>query len=224
VIVVAVPIVTVLLGTPMWVTLTVLVVGTVLLAFSPHLRGRRVRDPKEAWLQLMAYFARLQSAHTALKAAPSDADALQRFAKLQAECLAILKSRPDSAWGKDADYVAKVRKEIAGMSAAVEGETESPVPASTPQATRLEELKRQGPMTDPEYCKLAEKLGALAAGEANTLLEAVAVFQQQYREKTMTEERLHAALWDLLDKLDNGVSNVPPMPAVQVQSATAANG
>jgi hypothetical protein len=208
----------------LWISLAVLVVGTVLLAFSPHLRARRAKDPKEAWLQLMAYFARLQSAHAALKAAPDDAAVLQRFAKLQAECLAILESRPDSAWGKDAGYVAKVRKEIADMSAAVEGQIESPAPAPTPQATRLEELRKQGPMTEPEYHKLAEKVGALAAGEADSLLEAVAAFQQQYREKTMIEERFHAALWDLLDKPDNGVSNVPPMPAAQVQPVTAANG
>jgi hypothetical protein len=221
---VALPILTVLMQLPIWVTLVVLVTGTVLLAFSPHLRERRVSDPKKAWLQLMAYFARLQSAHTALKESPADAAALERFAKLQAECLALLSSRRDSDWGKDASYVAKVRKEIADMSAAVEVETESPAPTQTPQATRLEELKRQGPMTDPEYHKLAEKLNVLAADAANRVLEAVAGYQLQYRQKVVTEEKLHAALWGLLDSLEHRDCGVPPMPATPAELSTPVSG
>ena len=222
VIVVALPILTVILGLPIWVTLAVLVTWTVLLAFSPHLRERRVTDPKKAWLQLMAYFARLQKAHAALKESPADAAALERFAKLQSECLELLGSRPDSGWGKDAAYVAKVRKEIADMSAAVEGETECPTPAPSRQTERLEELKRQGPMTDPEFRKLAEKLGDLAADAANRVLEAVAGYQLQYRQKAVTEENFHAALWGLLDSLDHGDSMAESRPAATVRPEVSA--
>jgi hypothetical protein len=217
VIVVALPIFAVLLRLPMWVTLVVLVVGTVSLAFSPHLRERRVSDPRKAWLQLMAYFARLQSAHAALKESPADAAALERFAKLQAECLALLSGRRDSEWGKDADYVAKVRKEIADMSASVEVQNEGPAPASSQEAGRLGELKRQGPMSDGEFSVLSEKLKVMAADKASTVLEAVAAFQLQYRERTVTEEGFHAVLWNLLDNLGQGDSMAQSRPAATAQ-------
>ncbi|MBN2464901.1 hypothetical protein JXD38_04680 [candidate division WOR-3 bacterium] len=224
VIVVALPVFTVFLQLPMWVTLAVLVIGTVLLAFSPHLRGRRVSDPKKAWLQLVAYFARLQSAHEALKQSPADAVALERFEKLQAECLEMLNSRRDSEWGKEADYVTKVREEIAAMSALAPDQPGSQAPAPSREVGRLEELRRQGPLSDGEFSVLSERLRAMAADKADTVFEAVAAFQQQYREKTITEEGFHAALWDFLDNLDNGSSTVPPMPATLVQPGISVSG
>ncbi len=197
----------------MWVTLAVLVTGTVLLAFSPHLRERRVSDPKKAWLQLMAYFTRLQSVYAALRESPADAAALERFAKLQTECRALLASRPDSAWGKDAGYAAKVRQEIADMLVAVEDQAEGPAPAPSRQVERLAELKRHGPMTEPEFHKLTEELDILAEDTANRVLETVAGYQLQYRQKAVTEENFHAALWGLLDNLDHGDSMAEPRPA-----------
>ena len=88
----------------------------------------------------------------------------------------------------------------------------------------MEELRRQGPLSDGEFSVLSEKLKAMAADKANTVLEAVAAFQQQYREKTITEEGFHAALWDLLDNLDTGSSTVPPMPATLAQPGIPASG
>jgi hypothetical protein len=223
VIVAAVPILTVLLRLPMWVTLVVLVTGTVLLAFSPHLRERRVSDPKKAWVQLMACFSRFQSAHAALKGSPADATALDRFAKLRAECLMLLNSRRDSDWGKDADYVAKVRKEIADMSASAPDQPGTTSALPSQEAGRLGKLKRQGPLSDGEFSVLSEKLKGLAADKANTVLESVAALQLQYRERSITEEGFHASLWDFLDKLDHVKGSVPPMPATPVQTETPAS-
>ena len=224
VIVVALPIVSALLRLPLWVTLALLLIGTVLLFFSPHLAEKRVSDPKKAWLQLMATFARLQSAHTALLDSPADAAARQRFVKLEAECLSLLNGRPDSDWGADADYVAKIRKEITEMSAPVPDKVEGPAPAPVSQTGRLEELRQAGVMSDDEFQSLSERFKALAAEKACSLLETIAGFQLQCRQATITEEDFHVALRGLLERLDHGDGDAAPQPVTPAQPGQGAAG
>jgi hypothetical protein len=208
----------------LWVTLVLLLVGTVLLFFSPHLSEKRVSDPKKAWLQLMAYFARLQSVHAALRESPADAAARQRFATLHAECLSLLGSRPDSDWGTDASYVVKIRKEIAEMSAPAPDKVDGPGQGPSPEAVRLAELRKQGPMTDNEFHAFSDKLKVLAADKAQGVLEAVAGFQHQYREGALTEENLHAALWSLLGGLYHAENDAVPKPVTPAPPDQGATG
>ena len=222
VIVVALPIISFLLRLPLWVTLVLLLLGTVLLFFSPHLSEKSVSDPKKAWLQLLATFNRLQSVYAALRESPADAATRQRFATLEAECLALLNSRPDSDWGTDSGYVAKIRKEIAEMSAP--DKVEGPGPAPSPEAVRLAELRKQGPMTDNEFHAFSDKLKVLAAEKAQGVLEAVAGFQLQYRQGALTEENLHAALWSLLGGLYHADGDAVPRPVTPAQPGQGAAG
>jgi len=220
VIVVALPIISAVLHLPPWVTLALLVVGTVLLMFSPHLAGKRVRDPKKAWLQLMATFARLQSAHAALQQSPADAAARQRFAKLEAECRSLLGSRPDSEWGANLDYVVKIRNEMAEMS--VPDKVEAPAPVS--QTGRLEELRKAGVMSDGEFQSLSERFKALAVEKACAMLETIAGFQLQCRQGTITEEDFHVALRGLLERLDHRDGDAAPKPVTPAQPGQGAAG
>jgi len=222
VIVVAVPVASALLRLPLWVTLVLLLTGTVLLFFSPHLAEKRVSDPKKAWIQLMAFFARLQSAHAALRQSPNNVAARQQFDRLEAECLSLLNSRPDSDWGQDSGYVETIRKQIAEMSAA--DKVEGPAPAPSPETGRLEDLRKQGPMSDSEFGTLSEKLKVLAAEKASALLEAIAGFQLQYRQGAIAEESFHAALWGLLDGLDHGDADAAPKPVTPAQPGDGAVG
>jgi hypothetical protein len=204
VIVVALPIISAVLGLPLLVTLALLIVGTVLLMLSPHLAEKRVRDPKKAWFQLMATFARLKSAHAEMRQSPADASARLRFAKLDAECLQLLNSRPDSDWGAEVDYVATIRKEIAEMSASAADSVGHPSPATTPVIGQLEELREQGVLFDGEFQAFSEKLKVLAAEKACGVLETIAGFQLQCRQGTMTGVGFHVALRELLERLDRG--------------------
>lgn len=128
VIVAGLPIISALLRLPPLVTLAVLVIGTVLLLFSPHLAGKRAGDPNKAWFQLMATCASLQSAHAALQQTPANADLLQRFAKLHSECVSLLNGRSDSEWGANLDYVVRIRSEMAEMSVPDKVAAKAPAP------------------------------------------------------------------------------------------------
>ena len=224
VIVVALPIISALIRLPLWVTLALLVVGTVLLMFSPHLAGKHVRDPKKAWFQLMASFARLQSAHAALEQSPANAAVLQRFAKLHAECVSLLRSRPDSDWGADSDYVATIRKEVTEMSAPVPGKAETPVPAPSPEAERLEELRKQGVIFDVEFQAFSKRFKALATEKACGVLETIAGFHLQCRQGTLTRADFHAAMRGLLERLDHGDELAAPQPVTPAQPGQGAAG
>lgn len=224
VIVVALPIFTVLLRLPLWVTLIVLVLGTVLLVFSPHLRGKQVRDPKKAWLQLMANFSVLQSTHAALRHSPADAAARVRFAKLEAACQSLLGSRTDSDWGEDSGYVARIRKEIADLSASVPGVDAAPEPAESPETVRLKELRKQGFISELEFQMVSDKLKTLATEKARGVLEAIAGFQLQCRNGTMKVEDFHAALRGLLERLDHGDGAAVPQPATPAQPGPGTAG
>lgn len=224
VIVVAVPIISVLLRLPLLVTLALLVVGTVLLLFSPHLAGKHVSDPKKAWFQLMATFARLQSAHAALEQSPANAAILQRFAKLHAECVSLLKSRPDSDWGADTDYVATIRKEITEMSAPAPDNAGSPAPAPSPETGRLEELRKQGVIFDVEFQAFSKRFKALAAEKACGVLDAIAGYELQCRQGTLTQADFHAALRGLLERLDHGDGAAAPQPVTPAQPGQGAAG
>ncbi len=224
VIVVALPVMSLIFGLPMWVILILLVMGTVLLFFSPHLAERRVRDPKKAWVQLMATFGRLQSAHAALTQTPNDAAARARFDKLYAECDLLLNSRTDAEWGADSGYVAKIRKGVADMSAPIPEKAEVPPPASGPEAARLEELKKQGPMLESEFQAFSGRLRALATDKACGMLETISGYQLQCRQGTMKEEDFHAAIRGLLERLDLGGTEVVPKPATPAQSGEPAVG
>jgi hypothetical protein len=215
VIVVALPIISAVMGLPILVTLALLVTGTVLLLFSPHLAPKRVRDPKKAWLQLLATFARLQSAHAALEQSPADVAARQRFARLEAECRSLLKSRSDSEWGADFDYVEKVRSDMAEMSVPIK--VEGPARAPVSQTGRLEELRQAGVMSDGEFQTLSARFKALAAEKACARIETIAGLQLQCREGTMTEEDFHVALRVLLERLDHGDGDAMPQPVTPAQ-------
>jgi hypothetical protein len=176
-----------------------------------------VSDPKKAWLQLLATFTRLQSVYAALRESPADATARQRFATLEAECLALLNSRPDSDWGTDSNYVVKIRKEIAEMSAPAPDKVEGPGQGPSPEAVRLAELRKQGPMTDNEFHAFSDKLKVLEAEKAQGVLEAIAGSQLQYRQGALTEENLHAALWNLLGGLYHAENDAVPKPVTPTQ-------
>jgi hypothetical protein len=224
VIVVALPIISAVLHLPLLVTLALLVVGTVLLMLSPHLAAARVRDPKKAWLQLMATFARLQSAHAALEQSPADAATRQRFAKLEAECRSLLNSRPDSAWGADSDYAATIRKQVAGMSAPAPDKVEGSAPAAVSPTGRLEELRRAGVMSDGEFQALSERVEALAAEKAFAIIETIAGLQLQCRQAAMTEEDFHVALRGILERLDHGARATAAKSVTPAQPGQGAAG
>jgi len=221
---VALPIISAVIGLPPWVTLALLVVGTVLLLFSPHLAVKRVRDPKKAWFQLMATFARLQSAHAALQQSPANAATVQRFARLHAECVSLLKSRHDSGWGADSNYVATIRQEIAEMSAPVPGKAETPAPAPSPETERLEELRKQGVIFDVEFQAFSKRFKVLAAEKACGVLDAIAGFHLQCRQGTLTQADFHAALRGLLERLDHGDGAAAPQPVTPAQPGQGAAG
>jgi hypothetical protein len=224
VIVVAVPIATVLLRLPAWVTMIVLIVETVLLVFSPHLRQKQARDPKTAWLQLVAVFSRLRSAHAALRRSPADAAARIRYAKLEAECLSLLSSRADSGWGADSGYVARIRKEVADLSASVPDVDAAPEPAESPQAAQLEELKQQGVMSELEFRMVSDKLKTVASEKACAVLEAIAGFHLQCRQGTLTQADFHAALRGLLERLDQKDGTATPQPVTPATPGQGAAG
>ena len=193
-----------LLRLPIWVTLVFLLLGTALLFLSPHLAEKRVADPKKAWLQLMAVFARLQSAHSALIQSPDDAAARQKFDRLHAECAMLLNDRPDTDWGTDSGYVAKIRKELAGMSAPAPNTVTLPASASGAELERLDELKKQGMMFDVEFQTFADKLKALATEKVCATLDAIAGYQLQCQQGKLTQADFHAALRGLMERLDSG--------------------
>lgn len=220
----ALPIISAVLRLPLWFTLALLLIGTVLLFFSPHLAEKRVRDPKKAWLQLMATFARIQSAHAALQDSPADAAARMRFAKLEAECLSLLNSRPDSDWGTDAGYVEKIRKEISEMSAPVPDKVEGPAPAPSPETGRLEELRKQGVMFDSEFQAFSERFKTLATEKACAALETIAGFQLKCRQGAVTQVDFHVAMRGLLERLDHEDGEAAPQPVTTAQSGQGAAG
>ena len=224
VIVVAIPIVTVLFRLPIWVTMIVLIVETVLLVLSPHLREKRVSDPKKAWLLLVATFSRLQSAHAALRHSPADAAARLRFAKLEAECLSLLGSRTDSDWGTDSGYVTKIRKEVADLSASVPDVDAAPEPAESRHAAQLKELRKQGVMSELEFQMVSDKLRTLATEKACGVLEAIAGFHLQCRQGTLTQVDFHAALRGLLERLDQGNGTAAPQPVTPARPGPGAAG
>ncbi len=223
VIVVALPIVSAVVGLPIWVTLALLVTGTVLLFLSPHLTAKHIRDPKKAWVQVMATFSRLQSAHAGLEQSPADTVARQQFAKLEAECLSLLNSRSDSEWGQDSAYVEKMRNEIVRMSTPVPDKAEG-APAPGPQTGSLEELKKQGMMFDVEFQAFSEKLKALATEKACGVLEAIAGFQLQCRQGKLTQTDFHAALRGLMERLDRGDGEAAPQPVTPAEPRHGAAG
>jgi len=213
VIVVALPLLSALLGLPIWVTLVLLILGTVLLAFSPHLRERRVSDPRKAWTLLMASYTRLKSAYAALKESPADAAARENFSKLEAECRSLLNSRSDSDWGKDSGYVTKVKNEIAAMSASVSANGGSPAPAPNEEIGQLADLQRQGLISEPEFQAYSERFKILSAEKACGILETMAGLRLQCTQGAMTKADYHAALWSLLDRVDHEDSGATPKPA-----------
>ena len=213
VIVAALPLLSLLFGLPISVTLVLLIVGLVLLAFSPHLPERRHRDPKQAWLHLMACYTKLQSAHAALKASPFDATARQRFSKLEAECLSLLGSRSDSDWGADSSYAVKVRNEIVAMSASVSLEGGNPAPAPRTEIEQLAEMNRQGVISDPQFQAFSQRFTVMTAEKARGVLETIAELRLQCQKGAMAQAAYHAAVWDLLDRLDRGDSDATQRPA-----------
>jgi len=213
VIVVAVPLLSVLLGLPIWVTLVLLIIGTVLLAFSPHLKEKRIRDPRKAWTLLMAYYTKLQSAYAALKNTSDDAAASERFSKLRDECLSLLNSAQDSDWGQDSGYVAKVKNEIAAMSATVSSKGEGTTPAPSEEIGRLKELMKQGLLADNEFQAFSERIKVMTVEKARGVLEAMAQLDRQCREGAMAKADYHVALWKLLEKVDRGHSDATLKPA-----------
>ncbi|MBM3331110.1 hypothetical protein FJY68_04560 [candidate division WOR-3 bacterium] len=127
VIVLGLPILTAVFGLSLWVTTALLLTGTVLLLFSPHLGQKRARDPKKAWFQLMEVFTRLRTAHAALMQSPADAAARLKFTQLETECRELLSSRLDSDWGTDVSYVEAVKKELTEMPAPAAAPAENPI-------------------------------------------------------------------------------------------------
>lgn len=213
--VVAVPIISAALRLPMWVTLLLLVVGVGLLLVSPQLAAKHHHDPKIAWVQLMASYTKLQSAHAALKKPRSDAAARARFLKLKEECMAILNSRPDSDWGPDSGYAVKVRNDIESMSDSPSPDDSTSTPAPSKEIGQLADLQKQGLISDSEFQAFSEKFRILAAEKACGALETMAGLQLKCREGAMTEADFHAALRDLLDKLIRGEAAAAPKPATQ---------
>jgi len=211
VIVVALPLLSAVLGLPMWVTLLLLVIGTVLLAFSPHLAARHIGDPKKAWTLLLASFTRLKSVYAALRESPADAVARERFSKLQNECLSLLNSRPDSDWGANSGYAAKLKGEIVAMSDSVSSEGGGPAPSG--QIAKLADLMRQGLLSDPQFRAFSERFKVMTAAKACDVLETMAGLRLQCEQGVMTRADYHAAVWSLLEKLDRGESDATQRPA-----------
>jgi predicted 3-demethylubiquinone-9 3-methyltransferase (glyoxalase superfamily) len=129
-IVVGLPFLSAFVGVPLWFTLLLLLGLAVLLFVGPHLSRRSHSDPKQAWMQLMGSFVRLQSAYCDVQQSPANAVARGQFSTLEERCLSLLGSRADSDWGSDSQYAAKIRNEIAAMSAEVRAN--GTYPASTP--------------------------------------------------------------------------------------------
>lgn len=217
VIVVALPILSAILHLPALVTLVLLLLGTALLVFSPHLAEHRPVDPKKAWTQLVASHARLKSAHAALMESPSDPAARKRYSTLLDECLTVLNSRPESDWGPNSVYVPKIRSEIEAISAPVALGGGNPAPVPSEEIGRLADLRKQGLISDRELNAFSERFKLLAAEKACGVLDTIAGLHLQCREGAMAEEDYHAALWSLLDKLDHEDGAAAPKPATPTQ-------
>jgi predicted 3-demethylubiquinone-9 3-methyltransferase (glyoxalase superfamily) len=143
VIVVGLPLVTVFFRLPIWFTLLLLCVLAALLFFKPRLPEKRQPDPKQAWAVLMANFAKLQSVCEELQKSPADAEARSRFSTIEEKCRSILNSYSDADWGPDSEYAAKVRNEIAALSASVNAEGRNPAPAPGREAIPPPEIEPQ---------------------------------------------------------------------------------
>jgi hypothetical protein len=204
VIVMVIPLLSAILGLPLWFTLLLLVAGAAFLAFGPHFKEKHHPDPDKAWTQLMAAYVKLKSAYAARKESLSDAEAGKRFSKLVDECMSLVSSRPESDWGANSGYVAKLRNEIVAMSAAASSNGEDPEPAPSEEIGQLEKLMRQGLLADNEFQAFSERFKVMTAERARGVLEAIAKLDSQCRERVMTKADYHVALWRLLEKVDRG--------------------
>ena len=223
VIVVAVPLLSVVLGLRLVYTALLLMVGTALLAFSPHLRGGGTRDPKRAWAHLVACYTRLQAAHAALQRSPADADARRRFRDVLDECESLLRSRPGEDWGSDVEYVAKLGSEVEALAAWAPDATAVPEPKAGPELGPLTDLRLQGLISESEFRAFSARLSTMAADKMWDVLETIAGFRFQCGQRTLTEAGFHAALHGLLCRLDEPDGGVAPGLLPQRQDATGSD-
>ena len=219
VIVVAVPLLAVVLGLRLMYTALLLIAGTVLLAFSPHLRGGDIRDPKRAWAHLVACYTSLQAAHAALQRSPADAGARRRFMDVLDECESLLRSRPGKDWGSDVEYVAKVGSEVEALASLVPGPAAGPEPKAGPELGPLTDLRLQGLISESEFRAFSARLSTMAADKMWDVLETIAGFRFQCGQRTLTEADFHAALQGLLCRLDEPDGGVAPGLLPQLQDA-----
>jgi hypothetical protein len=203
-IVMVVPLLSLILGLPLWFTLLLLVAGAAFLAFGPYFKEKHHPDPEKAWTQLMAAHVKLKAAYAARRESPTDTEAGKRFSKLLRECVSLINSRPASDWGANTDYLAKVKKEITEMSVAVSGNGEGPEPAPSKEIEKLRELMRKGLLADNEFQAFSERFKVMTVERAHGVLDAMAKLDFQVREEVMTKADYHVALWKLLERVDRG--------------------
>lgn len=203
-IVIGMPLLSLILGLPMWFTLVLLVAGAAFLAFGPYFKEKHHPDPNKAWTQLMAAYVKLKSAYGAWRESPNDAGAAKRFQQLRDECVSLVNSRPQSEWGANAGYLAKLKKEIAEMAVAASGNGAGPEPAPSEEIEKLRELMRKGLLMDNEFQALSERFKVMAVERARGVLDAIEKLAFQVRQEVMTKADYHAAIWKLVEKVDRG--------------------
>jgi hypothetical protein len=120
--------------------------------------------------------------------------------------------------------VTKIRKEVADLSASVPDVNAAPEPAEGPHAAQLKELRKQGVMSELEFQMVSDKLRTLATEKACGVLEAIAGFQLQCRQGTLTQVDFHAALRGLLERLDQGNGTAAPQPVTPARPGPGAAG
>jgi hypothetical protein len=203
-IVMVIPLLSAILGLPLWFTLLLLVAGAALLAFSPHFKEKHHPDPKKAWAQLMSAYVKLKSAYAAWRESPNDVQAAKRFSQFRDECVSLINSRPQSEWGANAGYLAKLKREIAEMAVAASSKGEGPGPAPGEEIEKLRELMRKGLLMDNEFQAFSERFKVMTVERARGVLDAMAKLDFQVREEVMTKADYHMAIWKLLEKVDRG--------------------
>jgi len=173
-VVVGLPVLSVILRLPMWFTLTLMLGLAVFLFFNFNLaRSQKPdADPRRAWTQLMNHYVRLQAAYDTLKQSPSDEVARKRFLTTEQACLALLSGRPDSEWGQDAEYAAKVRNEVSGLSAAARAECGDLVPAPVQPARPPAKAGKKGP-TPPSDATTAQPPRPVASSDISSPVEGL---------------------------------------------------
>jgi len=200
---VAVPLISIAWELPFWLSL-VLIVGAVFAIGAPYILPKRRSDPKREWLQLLANQMKLKSIYATLRESPKDATARARFNKLAAECQVLLESRKDTEWGTESSYVAKVREEIAALTAAAEAAEQGLAPVPSAEIARLTELWNHGLMAEPGFRAFSDRFKVMPAEKARKVLDEIDTLRLQSAQGEMTEEDYHVALWGLLERVDRG--------------------